>query len=87
MLPWFQRLVWKPFLEGRESAMISLFSKIMWRSSKVDVAEEVRENRESNRDKQKGEREWGDRDVSGGEERERKENCEIKLGNTTKNSC
>ena len=42
LLPWYNQLVWKPFLEGRESAMVSLFSKIMWRSSKADVAKEVR---------------------------------------------
>ena len=42
LLPWYNRLVWHPFLEGRESVMVSLFSKIMWRSSKADVAKEVR---------------------------------------------
>ena len=46
LLPWYNQLVWKPFLEGRESAMVSLFSKILWRSSKADVAKEVRRERE-----------------------------------------
>ena len=46
LLPWYNQLVWKPFLEGRESVMVSLFSKILWRSSKADVAKEVRGGRE-----------------------------------------
>ena len=45
LLPWYNQLVWKPFLDGRESVMVSLFSKILWRSSKADVAKEVREGR------------------------------------------
>ena len=60
LLPWYNQLVWKPFLEGRESVMVSLFSKIMWRSSKADVAKEVRREEERGRNREGGgERERG----------------------------
>ena len=52
LLPWYHRLVWNPFLEGRESVMVSLFSKIMWRSSKADVAEEVSKEKERERERE-----------------------------------
>jgi len=38
---WFNRLVWYPFTLGREGPMVSLFSKLMWRNSKADVADEL----------------------------------------------
>ena len=41
---WFNRLVWHPFMLGREGPMISLFSKLMWRNSKADVADEVQKD-------------------------------------------
>ena len=40
-LGWFSRLVWHPFTFGREEPMVSLFSRLMWRNSKADVADEV----------------------------------------------
>ena len=38
---WYRRLISWPYQTGREEAMVDLFSSIMWRSSKEDVAEEV----------------------------------------------
>ncbi len=38
----YNQLLWTPFLNGEKSLMVKVFSDIMWRNSKCDVAEEVR---------------------------------------------
>ena len=38
---WYRELLWQPFLNGVDFPILSLFSKIMWRNSKEDVASEV----------------------------------------------
>lgn len=38
---WFQKLLWRPLVAGSDLPMLSLFSRIMWRNSKANVAAEV----------------------------------------------
>lgn len=38
---WYRRLITEPYLQGYHRPMIDLFSTIMWRNAKEDVAEEV----------------------------------------------
>ena len=39
--PWWLELIWKPYHHGNPRPMIALFSNLMWRNSKTDVADEV----------------------------------------------
>ena len=39
---WWKLLLWKPFAEGNWTPMLRTCSKLLWRNSKLDVAEEVR---------------------------------------------
>ena len=39
---WWKSLLWKPFAEGNWTPMLRTCSKLLWRNSKLDVAEEVR---------------------------------------------
>ena len=39
--PWWLELIWKPYRHGNPRPMIALFSNLMWRNSKTDVADEV----------------------------------------------
>ena len=41
---WWKALLWKPFAEGNWAPMLKACSKLLWRNSKLDVAEEVRES-------------------------------------------
>ena len=41
---WWKTLLWKPFAEGNWAPMLKACSKLLWRNSKLDVAEEVRES-------------------------------------------
>ena len=40
---WWHELVWQPYRHGNPRPMIALFSELMWRKSKEDVADEVSE--------------------------------------------
>ena len=39
--PWWLELIWKPYRHGNPRPMIALFSNLMWRNSKTDVADEA----------------------------------------------
>lgn len=39
---WWKKLLWQPFLEGNWAPMLKACSKLLWRNSKQDVAEEVK---------------------------------------------
>ena len=38
---WFNELIWLPYTRRDPHPMISLFTDLMWRNSKEDVADEV----------------------------------------------
>ncbi|XP_065889670.1 E3 ubiquitin-protein ligase SHPRH-like isoform X2 [Dysidea avara] len=39
---WWKKLLWRPFLEGNWAPMLKTCSKLLWRNSKRDVADELR---------------------------------------------
>jgi len=39
---WWKKLLWRPFAEGNWAPMLKACCKLLWRNSKVDVADEVR---------------------------------------------
>uniref|UniRef100_A0A0N5AI10 Helicase ATP-binding domain-containing protein n=1 Tax=Syphacia muris TaxID=451379 RepID=A0A0N5AI10_9BILA len=39
--PWFERGLWIPYMEGDSSRMLKLFSQILWRNTKEDVADQL----------------------------------------------
>jgi len=38
---WFNKLVWEPYISGNPTPIVDLFSRVMWRNCKEDVASEV----------------------------------------------
>lgn len=38
---WWKKLLWKPFAEGNWAPMLKVCCKLIWRNSKLDVADEV----------------------------------------------
>lgn len=38
---WWKTLLWKPFAEGNWAPLLKSCGKLLWRNSKLDVAEEV----------------------------------------------